>query len=37
MYLKKYGNYYSNLSDTIFIPQRISKFRCFLTQRPGFA
>ena len=35
MYLKKYGNYYSNLSDTIFIPQRISKFRCFLTQRPG--
>ena len=35
MYLKKYGNFYSNLSDTIFIPQRISKFRCFLTQRPG--
>lgn len=35
MHIKKYGSYYSNLSDTIFIPQKISKFRYFLTQRPG--
>ena len=35
MHIKKYGNYYSNLSDTIFLPQKISKFRYFLTQRPG--
>ena len=27
MYTKKYGNYYSNLSDTIFIPQKISRLR----------
>ena len=35
MFIKKYGNYYSNLSDTIFIPQKISRLRIFLTKHHG--